>query len=125
MNSRIRIASKFMKLSRNKLRLHRKRRIRAKIFGTTKRPRLAVYKSLKRTEIQVIDDSKGKTLLHADNKVAKVKNNIDGAREIGKFIAKKCLEKKITEAVFDRAGYKYHGKVKALADGMREEGLKF
>ncbi|HRZ95080.1 MAG TPA: 50S ribosomal protein L18 [Candidatus Moranbacteria bacterium] len=111
--------------SRNKLRLHRKRRIRAKVFGTTKRPRMSVFRSLKRMEVQVIDDLKGNTLVFGDTKSAKAKNNIEGARILGKLIAKKCLEIKIKEAVFDRSGYKYHGKVKALAEGAREVGIKF
>lgn len=114
-----------MKISRNKLRLHRKRRIRAKVFGTAKRPRLSVFKSLKVLSVQVIDDAKGKTLVCADSKSAKVENNASGARDLGKAVAKKCLDKKIKEAVFDRSGYKYHGKIKALADGAREGGLKF
>lgn len=114
-----------MKISRNKLRLHRKRRIKAKVFGTAKKPRLAVFKSLKKISVQLIDDSKNKTLAYADNKMAKAKNDILGAKEVGKFIAKKGQEKKIKEAVFDRAGYKYHGKVKAVADGAREGGLIF
>jgi large subunit ribosomal protein L18 len=114
-----------MKLSRNKLRLHRKRRIKAKVFGTSKKPRLAVFKSLKKISVQLIDDSKNKTLAYADNKMAKAKNDISGAKEVGKLIAKKSQEKKIKEAVFDRAGYKYHGKVKAVADGAREGELIF
>lgn len=114
-----------MKISRNKLRLHRKRRIRAKVFGTAKRPRMAIFRSLKRTEIQIIDDLKGNTLIFGDVKSVKAKNNIEGAKALGKLIAKKCLEKKINEVVFDRSGYKYHGKVKALAEGAREAGLKF
>lgn len=114
-----------MKISRNKLRLHRKRRVRAKIFGTSERPRLAIFRSLQKIEAQVIDDSKGKTLVFGSTKSIKAKNNTEGAKVLGKAIAKKCLEKKIKEIVFDRSGYKYHGKVKALADGAREEGLKF
>jgi large subunit ribosomal protein L18 len=113
------------KLSRNKLRLHRKRRIKAKVFGTSKRPRMAVFKSLKKISVQLIDDSKNETLAYADNKIAKSKNDVAGAKEVGKVIAKKGNEKKIKEIVFDRAGYKYHGKVKSLADGAREGGLIF
>lgn len=111
------------KLSRNKLRLHRKRRIRAKVFGIAKRPRLSIFKSLRMLSVQIIDDMKGKTLVYADSKSAKVKNNISGAEGLGKAIAKKCLDKKIKEVVFDRSGYKYHGKVKAVADGARKGGL--
>ena len=114
-----------MKTSRNKLRLHRKRRIRAKVFGTAERPRLTVFKSLQRIVVQVIDDSKGNTLVFGDTKSVKAKNDVKGAKTLGEAIAKKCLGKKIKEVVFDRAGYKYHGKVKALAEGAREGGLKF
>jgi large subunit ribosomal protein L18 len=114
-----------MKLSRNKLRLHRKKRIRAKVFGTAKKPRLAVFKSLKMFSAQVIDDTNGKTIACADSKSMKLKNDISGAGDLGKAVAKKCLDKKIKEIVFDRSGYKYHGKVKALAEGAREGGLKF
>lgn len=113
-----------MRISRNKLRLQRKRRISAKIKSDQKKPRLAVFKSLTGISAQVIDDSRGTTLASATAKEAKAKNNLEGAKKVGMLIAKKCLDKKIQEVVFDRAGYKYHGKVKALADGAREAGLK-
>lgn len=114
------------KVSRNKLRLHRKRRISSKIRGTSIKPRVCVFRSLKSLYAQVIDDENGKTLVSTGlREIKKTKNDISGAKEIGKLIAKKCLEKKISEAVFDRSGYKYHGKVKAVADGAREGGLKF
>jgi large subunit ribosomal protein L18 len=112
--------------SRNNLRLHRKRRIEAKIRGKAQRPRLSIFRSLKSLYAQVINDESGKTLVAAGlSEIKKTKNDIAGAKEIGKLIAKKCLEKKIVEVVFDRSGYKYHGKVKAVADGAREGGLKF
>lgn len=114
-----------MEISRNKLRLQRKRRIRAKISGTAKRPRLCVFRSLKRLEVQVINDEKGATLAYADSKKAKAKNNLEKAKEMGAQLAKECLAQKITQVVFDRGGYKYHGEVKALAEGAREGGLKF
>lgn len=115
-----------MKTSRNKLRLKRKKRVRAKIFGTAKRPRLCVFRSLRGIYIQVVDDAKGKTLVSARlAEIKKAKNNIEEAKELGKLLAKKCKEVKISEVVFDRGGHKYHGKVKALADGARENGLKF
>lgn len=107
------------------MRLHRKRRIRAKISGTAERPRLAVFRSLKNISAQIINDEKGITIISASTKNIKAKNSIDGAKEVGKMIAEKCIEKKIAEVIFDRAGYKYHGKVKALAEGARENGLKF
>lgn len=112
-------------LSRNKLRLQRKRRIRAKVRGTDKVPRVAVFKSLRRISVQVIDDASGKTLFSVNNQEAGAKNDAVGAKKVGTAIAKKCLDKKISRAVFDRGGHKYHGKVKALADGAREAGLKF
>jgi large subunit ribosomal protein L18 len=113
-----------LKLSRNKLRLQRKRRISAKLALGTPKPRLAVFKSLTGIAVQVIDDAQRVTLVSATTKVAKLKNDLKGAGELGKLIAKKCLEKKITAVVFDRAGYKFHGKVKAVAEGAREAGLK-
>ena len=113
------------KNSHNKLRLHRKRRVRAKVSGTELSPRLCVFRSLKTVKAQVIDDTVGKTLVFSDTKMAGVKNDVLGAKEIGKMIAKLCIEKKINSVVFDRSGYRYHGKVKALAEGAREGGLKF
>lgn len=113
------------KVSRNNSRLQRKRRIRAKISGTEKRPRLSVFRSLTGISAQVIDDNKGVTIVAADIRELKATNNIEGAKKVGKKLAEKCLEKKIKEVVFDRAGYKYHGKVKSLAEGAREGGLKF
>jgi len=114
-----------MKISRNKLRIHRKRRIKAKIRGTKELPRLAVFKSLSGIYAQVIDDEKGMTLISVTSKELKIKNDIKSAEKIGEAIAKKCLNKKIDKIVFDRSGYKYHGKIKALADGARKGGLKF
>ncbi|MCD6149859.1 50S ribosomal protein L18 [bacterium] len=116
-----------MKESRNKLRLKRKRRVRAKIFGTAKKPRLAVFRSLKKTYAQAIDDEKGITLAAIETKKISAKSKkskMEAAKEAGRLIAKKCAEIKITQAVFDRGGYKYHGRVKALAEGAREGGLK-
>ncbi len=113
-----------MKLSRNKLRLRRKKRISAKIKGAAKRPRMAIFKSLRNLYVQVIDDQKGNTLASINSQEIKVKNDIQGAKEVGTLIAKKCQEKKITQVVFDRSGYKYHGKVKALAESAKKNGLK-
>lgn len=114
-----------MKSSRNKLRLHRKRRIRAKIFGVPQKPRLAVFRSNSGIYVQAIDDTNGHTLLSASSGEVKGKDAMSKAKEVGKLIAQKCKEKKIIEVVFDRGGYKYHGKVKALAEGARDGGLKF
>lgn len=112
-------------ISRNKLRLHRKKRIRAKISGTAGCPRLSVFKSLLSLKVQIIDDAKGVTLLALDSKKAKTKNDVEGALKLGKEVAKLAKEKGIEEVVFDRSGYKFHGKVSALAQGAREGGLKF
>ncbi len=114
-----------MKKSRNQLRIHRKRRVRAKINGTQERPRLAVFVSLKGIYAQVIDDVKRQTLISANLKEVKGKNNISSAEKVGQLLAKKCAAKKISEVIFDRSGYKYHGKVRALADGARKGGLLF
>jgi len=114
-----------MRTSRNNLRLQRRRRVRAKVSGTEQRPRLSVFKSLTSVYVQVIDDVNGKTLVSASSKEAKAKNDVEGAKKMGILIAKKCKDKKVEGVVFDRAGYKYHGKVKAFAEGAREGGLKF
>lgn len=114
-----------MNIDRKKLREKRKRRIRAKISGTAKRPRLCVFMSLKGAFVQAIDDKAGKTIISSDLKEAKAKNNVEGMEKLGKFFAKKCADKKISEVVFDRSGYKYHGKIKAFAEGARGGGLKF
>jgi large subunit ribosomal protein L18 len=114
------------KTSINSNRIQKKRRIRAKISGTSSRPRLTVFKSLKGIYAQVIDDASGKTLAAARlAEIKNAKNTAEGALEVGKLIAKKCVAAKITSVVFDRAGYQYHGKVKALADGARVGGLIF
>jgi large subunit ribosomal protein L18 len=111
-------------------RIARHRRVRAKIKGTKKRPRLCVFRSNKHIYAQLIDDGEGKTLVSAsdfelDAKKGKKSVKSDLAKEVGKLVAQKAATKKINEAVFDRGGYKYHGRVKALAEGAREEGLKF
>jgi large subunit ribosomal protein L18 len=113
-------------MDRNKKRLSRKKRVTAKISGTAKIPRLCVFRSLKSIYAQVIDDTKGKTLVSAKlSEVKSAKNDMKGAEKLGELIAEKSLKAKISEVVFDRGGYKYHGKVKALADGARKGGLKF
>ncbi len=115
-----------MKKSRNSRRLHRARRIRAKISGTASVPRLRVFRSLQSMSVQLIDDENQTTLASAKlSDVKGAKNNVEGAKKIGEMIAKKASDKKVTEIVFDRAGYKYHGKVKAIAEGARAAGLKF
>lgn len=115
-----------MKTTRNNKRQHRAQRVRAKVVGTVEMPRLNVFRSLTTMSVQVIDDVNGNTLVSANLKEIKdAKNTVDGAAKLGELIAKKAKEKKINEVVFDRAGYKYHGKVKALAEGARQAGLKF
>lgn len=116
------------KLSRNELRLKRKRRIQANVLGNEQKPRLAIFRSLRGVYVQVIDDVNGKTLASAslkDISIKPAKNNMENATKIGEIIAQKCSKIKIEKVTFDRAGYKYHGKVKALADGARKGGLKF
>lgn len=116
-------------------RLRRKRRIRKKVFGTPERPRLSVYKSLKHIYAQIIDDTRGHTLVAASSLSPEIRERFDElkkeggktevARAVGELIAKKALEKGITKVVFDRGGFKYHGRIKALADAAREAGLQF
>ena len=114
------------KTSNNSNRIQRKRRVRAKISGSAEKPRLAVFKSLKSIYVQAIDDTTGKTLASAKlSEIKKAANTIEGAKAVGKLIAEKCVALKITVATYDRAGYRYHGKVKALAEGAREGGLVF
>jgi large subunit ribosomal protein L18 len=111
-----------------KKREKRKRRTRARTFGTKERPRLCVFRSLKHIYAQIVDDTEGKTLVSASDLELKEKKGmkkVEIAREVGKLIAKKALEKKIEKVSFDRSGYKYHGRVKALAEGAREGGLRF
>lgn len=107
-------------------RTERHKRIRKKIKGTTNQPRLSVYRSLKGIWAQVIDDEHGKTLVNAHHKEVKTfKDKLDQAKQVGLLIAKKAKEKNITKVVFDRGGYKYHGRTKAVGEGAREGGLQF
>lgn len=107
------------------LRQARKRRIRSRVRGTSARPRLSVYRSLTRIIAQVIDDEAGKTLVSASTTEVKSKLNKDGAKKLGELIAKKAKDAKITAVVFDRGGYRYHGRIKEMADAAREGGLTF
>jgi large subunit ribosomal protein L18 len=110
-------------------RARRKNKVRAKIQGTTERPRLAVHRSLKHIQVQIINDEQGKTVLSiADNALSKEKlsgTKVAIAKELGKLTAEKALAKKVKQVVFDRRGLAYHGRIKALAEGAREGGLKF
>ncbi|HBH06672.1 MAG TPA: 50S ribosomal protein L18 [Flavobacteriales bacterium] len=106
-----------------------RRRVRSKIKGTADRPRLAVYRSNKEIYANIVDDVSGTTLVAATS-LSKEGNNssmnkVDQAKELGKEVAKLAAEKNIVDVVFDRSGYLYHGRVKALAEGAREGGLKF
>ena len=108
-------------------RLRRHTRVRKSIFGTTEVPRLNVFRSNKAIYAQVIDDTKGETLVSSSTLELKIKNggNIEGAKLVGADIAKKAKEANISKVVFDRGGYQYHGRVEALADAARENGLEF
>lgn len=119
------------KKSRKVVRLNKHRRIRNNIKGTAARPRLAVFRSDNHIYAQIIDDTKAHTLVAAStmekdvqSKVDKT-SNIEGAKAVGTAIAEKALAKGIDQVVFDRGGYLYHGRIKALADAAREAGLKF
>lgn len=116
------------RIDRKTERARRHARVRSKISGTTECPRLAVSKSNKNIIAQIIDDTKGETLVYAstlDSEVKTKKANIEAAKEVGTLIAKKALEKNIKDVVYDRGGYIYHGVVKALAEAAREAGLNF
>ncbi len=112
-------------------RLRRKRSIRKRIVGTTERPRLSVFRSNLHMYAQVIDDTDGRTLVAASTQSKELAGEIEGKKKselaalVGQLVAKKCLEKNIETVVFDRNGFIYHGRVKAVADGAREGGLKF
>jgi large subunit ribosomal protein L18 len=112
---------------RNEIRQRVHDRIRAKVSGTAERPRLNVYRSLNHIYVQVIDDAAGATLVSASTVQAKIKSggNVAAAKEVGKLVAERAREKGIKKVVFDRGGYLYHGRIKALADAARESGLEF
>ena len=116
-----------MAVNKEQRRLRIRRGIRTKISGTSERPRLSVFRSNKNIYAQIIDDLSGRTLVSVSS--GKVEGQVEGkvaaSVEVGKAIAKLALEKGITNVVFDRSGYLYHGRVKSLADGAREAGLKF
>ena len=110
---------------RNAIRQRIHQRIRRKLSGTAERPRLNIYRSLNHIYAQVIDDQKGETLVSASSIKLKTGGNVAAAKEIGKTVAEKAVEKGIKKVVFDRGGYLYHGRIKALADAAREAGLEF
>lgn len=119
------------RIDRKNLRARRHFRVRKKISGTPDRPRLCVFRSNKHIYAQVIDDTTGHVLCSASTLDKELRStlektwNKDAARKVGELVGKRALEKGITAVVFDRGGYKYHGRVKELADGAREAGLKF
>jgi large subunit ribosomal protein L18 len=119
------------KLSRDAHRRRIHHRLRRRVTGTTERPRMSVYRSLGNISVQVIDDVSGRTLCSASShdketsKSVKGGGNIAAAKVVGKIAAERALKAGITQVVFDRGGYKYHGRVKALAEAAREAGLKF
>jgi large subunit ribosomal protein L18 len=119
-----------MALTKLERRTRIKMRIRKKMSGTADRPRLAVYRSNKQIYVQVVDDLNRVTLLSASSREKEVADKTgikktEQAKLVGKLLAAKCKEKGIESVVFDRSGYKYHGRVKSLADAAREDGLKF
>ena len=112
----------------NKARSQRHKRVRGKISGTQERPRLNVFRSLQNIYAQLIDDVNGVTLVSAssvEKDFEEYGGNKDAARKVGELLAKRAIEKNITDVVFDRGGYIYHGRVQELAEGAREGGLKF
>lgn len=121
----------FNKIDRNAKRLKRHKRIRKNISGTSQMPRLCVFKSAKNMYAQIIDDTNGTTLVSASSLDKDIKSageytgNKKTARDVGKLVAKRAVEKGIEEVIFDRGGYLYHGRVKEVAEGARENGLKF
>ncbi len=115
------------KEDKNIARARRHARVRKNVFGTIDMPRLNVFRSNSEIYAQIIDDETGTTLASSSSVALKIKNggNIEGAKAVGADIAKKALDKKIKKVVFDRGGYQYHGRVEALADAARENGLEF
>lgn len=119
------------KVNRNEKRQKRHMRVRQKVYGTPQKPRFNVYRSLDNIYVQIIDDTVGHTLVSASSLEKEVKDkakntgNKEAAKLVGELAAKKAIEKGIKEVVFDRGGYIYHGRIKEVADGAREAGLKF
>ena len=114
--------------SKNEIRLRIHERLRRRVTGNPERPRLAVFRSVKHIYAQVIDDQQGHTLVAASSIEKDLRGkggNVEGAKTIGKAVAERAKQKGITRVVFDRGGYLYHGRVKALADAAREAGLEF
>ena len=118
------------KLTKEEARKRRHKRVRKKVFGTPQRPRMVVFRSLKHIYVQLVDDTRGVSLVSASSLDPELPkelrgSNKDGAKGVGRLAAKRALAAGIQTVVFDRGGYLYHGRVKALAEGAREEGLQF
>ncbi len=119
------------KIKRNELRKNRHERVRQKVYGTPERPRLNVYRSNNHIYAQIIDDTVGQTLVSASTLDKELKEKLssthdkEAAKLVGELVGKRALDKDIVEVVFDRGGYIYHGRIKELAEGAREAGLKF
>lgn len=118
-----------MTMTRRIARLHRHRRVRKKLFGTSSRPRLVVFRSSRHISAQLVDDIAGHTLASVSTTEASLRNSqsctVEGAKAAGDLLAKRAKEAGIISVVFDRGGYKFHGRVAALAEAAREAGLKF
>ena len=114
---------------KQKIRFKRKKRIRSRIEGSLERPRLSVFRSNRHIYVQIVDDVKGHTIASAcsleEGLKEKVGGTIEGAKTLGGLVAKRALAKNISQVIFDRSGYLYHGRIKAVADAAREGGLKF
>ena len=117
-----------MALTKSEHRVRRHRRVRKKIMGTATRPRLAVFRSNKHIYVQAIDDHAGRTIVSASTTESDLRagatSTVDAARQVGKLVAERAKAAGITTVVFDRGGFKYHGRVAAIADGAREAGLE-
>lgn len=109
---------------KSQLKVKRQERIRTKLVGTPERPRLSVFRSLKHIYAQLIDDQSGKTLVSVNDAGIKTGNKSEKGLALGKLLATKATEKKITAAIFDKGAYKFHGRIKAVADGAKDNGLK-
>ncbi len=120
-----------MKITKREARERRRRRVRKKVFGTPERPRLSVYGSLNHIYAQIIDDMEGVTMVAASTLDKQLRplsthgGNVEAARKVGALLAERALQKGVKKVVFDRGGFKYHGRIKALADAAREGGLEF
>ena len=118
-------------LKKQKKRIQRKKRIRKRVFGTSERPRMSVYRSLNHCYVQLINDSASTTILGMSTLSKEMKGvpgktgKTDAAKKLGELLAEKAIEKNIKTVVFDRNGFLYHGRLKALAEGAREKGLQF